>query len=242
MRIEETFTLTGGRDEVFALLTDVPSVAGCVPGVDKLTQAEDGSWTAELSARLGPIKATFAGQVELTPTPPDHLEATGQGKDRRTASQVAVTFTADLVDQGPTATRVDAVADVTIRGRLGQFGTGVIRATATELIRDFVACADQALQHQSLQHQAPQHRATSHDHAPAGPPATQGRATEARATEPASSPTRTSPAQQPSPTRPQDSLATAKLVGRIALRTLAQAASWVVARVRELVLARKDRR
>lgn len=232
MRIEETFTLTGGRDEVFALLTDVPSVAGCVPGVDKLTQAEDGSWTAELSARLGPIKATFAGQVELTPTSPDHLEATGQGKDRRTASQVAVTFTADLVDQGPTATRVDAVADVTIRGRLGQFGTGVIRATATELIRDFVACADQTLQHRALQH-----RATSHDHAPAGAPDTQ-----ARATEPASSPTRTSPAHQPSPARPQDSLATAKLVGRIALRTLAQAVSWVVARIRELVLARKDRR
>lgn len=218
MRITETFTLAGSRDDVFALLTDVEAVAGCVPGVDNLTRAPDGSWTAELSARLGPIKATFAGQVELTPAPPDHLEATGSGKDRRTSSQVAVTFTADLVEEGPQATRVDAVADVTIRGRLGQFGTGVIRATATELIREFVTCADQALQARA---------AAATGGAPARPARTSPRPRAGTTT---------------ATTRPRDGLATARLVGRIALRTLIQAVTWVATRVRALVLSRKDRR
>lgn len=209
MKITETFTLSGPRDQVFALLSDVRQVAGCVPGVDNLTQTSDGTWEAELAARLGPIKASFTGQVELIPTPPDRLHATGSGRDRRTSSQVAVAFTAELVEDGPRTTRVDAIADVTIRGRLGQFGTGVIRATATELIRDFVACADQRLQ------------------AGTAPASTTGSTGHATTTSP--------------PTSDQDGWATARLVGRIALRTLAQAATWLLTKARASLHARRDR-
>jgi carbon monoxide dehydrogenase subunit G len=128
MKIEETFVLQAPSDEVFAFLSDVEQVASCVPGVEGLRQTDDGGWEAGLKAQLGPITAAFRGQVQLTTTPPGRLEAAGKGQDRASGS------------------RVDAVADVTIRGRLGQFGTGVIRATATELIREFVTCADARLQ------------------------------------------------------------------------------------------------
>jgi uncharacterized protein len=150
MRLTETFQLNAPPDRAFAFLSDVPRVASCVSGVEDVEQREDGSYEASLRIQLGPIKAAFAGEVTLDQQPPDRLVADGQGRDRSSGSRAKVAFEAKLspLEDG-SRTEVETVADVTIRGRLGQFGTGVIRATAVEVIREFVACADRELTHEA---------------------------------------------------------------------------------------------
>lgn len=144
MRIEERFVLDASPEATFEFLSEVDRVSQCVPGVEGLRRRDDGTYEAQLRAEVGPIRAVFAGSLELTPRPPAQLTARGRGRDRTSGSRVEVTFDARLSPlDGAQRTTVDSVADVTIRGRLGQFGTGVIRATATELIRDFVACANE---------------------------------------------------------------------------------------------------
>jgi uncharacterized protein len=146
VRIEERFVLAAPIDAVFDFLSDVRQVAGCVPGVDGLVQLDDGSYTAKLKVQLGPIKAAFDGAVRLeTDRSAYTLSATGQGRDSGSGSRAEVAFSGALESIDERSTAVQTVAEVTIRGRLGQFGTGVIRATATEVLRDFVACADRQL-------------------------------------------------------------------------------------------------
>lgn len=164
MRIEETFQLQAPREVVFDFLSNGERVAGCVPGVEGFTERANGTYEANLKAQLGPIKAMFKGEMSLETSPPDRLQATGRGLDRSSGSRAEVTFTGELIEMdGGSVTRVDTAADVTIRGRLGQFGTGVIRATATELIREFVACANA-----QLAHQPPTAEADEGSHAAAG--------------------------------------------------------------------------
>lgn len=146
MRIEESFTLDAPVENVHEFLSDVHRVARCVPGVGEVTQREDGAYEATLQIQMGPIKAAFAGEVTLTTsTDPYRLEAEGRGQDRSSGSRAEIAFTGDLHEADGGTTLVETGADVTIRGRLGQFGTGVIKATATEVIRDFVACANETL-------------------------------------------------------------------------------------------------
>jgi carbon monoxide dehydrogenase subunit G len=148
MEIRESFVLDAPRVEVAHILVDVPVVAGCVPGVQDVERQEDGSWSAVLAAQLGPIKARFAGTVSVDESEaPERLSARGQGNDRGTGSQASVSMAATLTEQGG-ATAVDIVADVVIRGRLGQFGTGIIRATAQEMTKAFVACLSERLAQQ----------------------------------------------------------------------------------------------
>jgi acetyl-CoA acetyltransferase len=45
---------------------------------------------------------------------------------------------------------VDTTSDVTIRGRLGQFGTGVIKSTADEMIKDFAQCLSVSLRGEGM--------------------------------------------------------------------------------------------
>jgi carbon monoxide dehydrogenase subunit G len=148
VEIRESFHLDAPPTEVARILVDVPTVAGCVPGVEDVERLEDGSWSAVLAAQLGPIRARFAGTVALDDSAaPDRLSASGQGSDRGTGSQASVSMVATLTGSEAGGTDVDIVADVVIRGRLGQFGTGIIRATAKEMTKAFVECLRERMRH-----------------------------------------------------------------------------------------------
>jgi uncharacterized protein len=146
MIITESFTLQADREHVAALLTDIERVAACVPGVENVEMTEPNTYKAVLKTQIGPIKSSFTGSVEVDPSEaPARLTAKGQGKDRSTQSMAKVGFSASLEEIGDGTTRVDAEADISIRGRLGQFGTGVIQATATQMLNDFAMCVNATL-------------------------------------------------------------------------------------------------
>ncbi|MGH2776627.1 MAG: CoxG family protein [Actinomycetota bacterium] len=146
MIITESFILQAERERVAALLTDIERVAACVPGVENVTMTEPNTYEAVLRMQVGPIKSSFSGSVQVDPSgAPARLAAKAQGKDRSTQSMAKVGFSATLEEIGDGTTRVDAEADVSIRGRLGQFGTGVIQATATQMLNDFATCVNTSL-------------------------------------------------------------------------------------------------
>jgi carbon monoxide dehydrogenase subunit G len=141
MEIRESFRLEVPPAKAARILVDVPLVAGCVPGVQDVEQQEDGSWSAVLGAQLGPIRARFAGTMSIDDSEvPERLSARGQGRDRGTGSQASVFMVATLRPAENDGTQVEVVADVVIRGRLGQFGTGIISVTAREMTKAFVDC------------------------------------------------------------------------------------------------------
>ncbi|MGH2697959.1 MAG: CoxG family protein [Actinomycetota bacterium] len=146
MIITESFILQAERDRVAALLADIERVAGCVPGVENVAMTEPDTYQAVLRVQIGPIVSSFKGSVEVDRSEaPARLAAKAEGKDRSTQSMAKVGFSAALEEIGDGTTRVDAEADVSIRGRLGQFGTGVIQATATQMLNDFATCVNAAL-------------------------------------------------------------------------------------------------
>lgn len=146
MIIAETFSLDGPRDRVAALLLDVESIQSCVPGVNDVTKLGADEYRATLSTQVGPIKSSFQGSVTIDGSEsPERLRATARGKDRASGSMATVAFDAHLIETSPGVTSVETTADVTIRGRLGGFGTGVIEATAKQMIGDFVFCVNARL-------------------------------------------------------------------------------------------------
>jgi uncharacterized protein len=146
MIISETFSLRGPRARVSALLLDVDNVTACVPGVTDVTRITPTEYEATLSTQIGPIRSAFRGSIAIDESgAPERLRATARGKDRASGSMATVDFDARLVEAGPDLTTVETTADVTIRGRLGSFGTGVIQATAKQMIEGFVSCVDARL-------------------------------------------------------------------------------------------------
>ena len=146
MLVEETFTVAAHKAEVARFLLDVPRMGACVPGVEDLQRVDEDRYAATLLVRMGPIQARFKGDVTLDAGgAPDTIVATASGRDATTGSVAQVTFSADLVESGDGSTEIRSVSDVTIRGRLGQFGSGVVTSTAREMVKTFAQCAGQEL-------------------------------------------------------------------------------------------------
>lgn len=149
MIINESFRIDSSRDEVADFFLNVEQLAQCMPGVEDVKEVGQNQYEGSMAVSVGPVRAAFQGTIELDPMQaPERFVATGRGKDRATGSSAVVEFTADLKELDD-HTQVDVVADVAIRGRLGRFGTGVIQATASELVREFARCANETLQQQS---------------------------------------------------------------------------------------------
>jgi len=147
MLVEETFSVDAPKPEVIRFLLDVSRMGSCVPGVEELRQVDNDRYEATLLVRMGPIQARFVGNVTVDATgAPDTLSATASGRDATTGSVAQVTFSADLAEiGGGSTTEIRSVSDVTIRGRLGQFGSGVVSATAREMVKSFAQCVGQQL-------------------------------------------------------------------------------------------------
>ena len=143
MIIEQTFTVSGSREEVARFLAAPDQMLYCVPGVESVTQEDDGSYKATLKAKVGPIRASFTGNVSIDSSQtPDRITASGEGRDRATGTVAKVTLDADLTETEPGVTTISSRADVALRGRLGQFGTGVIQSIAGEMIEQFARCVE----------------------------------------------------------------------------------------------------
>lgn len=138
MIIENKIDVRAPINEVWDFLLNIEEMSKCMPGVESVTKSDgSASYTGTLKIGIGPITAQFSGHLSIKEIkPPTFLSAELSGDDRASASFVKATFTANLepVDEG---TRLHYKMDLTLRGRLAQFGTAVVNATAKKMTADF---------------------------------------------------------------------------------------------------------
>lgn len=141
MIIEGDFTIDAPIQQVWDFLIDIQRMSLCLPGVEQVEQTAENSYTGVVTVKVGPIAASFQGEVDiLEQDPPKLLRAKLQGKDRKTASMVTGEFSSEITALDDKVSQVDYRFDLKIRGRLGQFGQAVILDTSKQLASAFVEC------------------------------------------------------------------------------------------------------
>ncbi len=153
MLIEQKFTVRVPVQKVWDFLLDVPRMSVCVPGAEQVEALDDKSYQGTLKAKLGPISASFSGKMTIIELdPPHYLAARGEGVDARTASRATTHMTMRLREIGQGETEVVVSADVSMAGRLGRFGHGIMQEQARLLTEEFVACARVRLEEGQAEH------------------------------------------------------------------------------------------
>lgn len=127
------------RDRVWTALNDPEVLARCIDGVETLTPDGDNRFAGAMMARVGPVKARFAGTVELAEIdPPNRYVLVGEGKGgvagfARGRAEVVLT---DLPDGG---TRLDYRVESQVGGRLAQLGARLVEGAARGYADSFFA-------------------------------------------------------------------------------------------------------
>jgi carbon monoxide dehydrogenase subunit G len=146
MILTNEFIVALPKDAAMQVLTDVPLIAPCLPGVS-VTEAEaDTKYAGEAAVRLGPVKLTFSGRAEIIEinlaAHTASVRASGADKKGRGGAEAIVTFQLldnDAAVEEASATRVVVTTDLTLNGSIAQYGraSGLIEGVAQELTKEF---------------------------------------------------------------------------------------------------------
>ena len=122
---------------VWAALNDPEVLARCIEGVETLTRipGDNGEdrFEGKMNAKVGPVRATFAGSVRLTELDPPHRYVlVGEGKGGVAGfakGQAEVVLTPETVDDRD-GTRLAYRVTSSVGGKLAQLGARLIEGTA----------------------------------------------------------------------------------------------------------------
>jgi uncharacterized protein len=121
----------------FATLTDLERVAPCLPGAT-LEEVDGDTDTGRVKVKVGPVQVTYRGTARLVEADPvtrtGRIEASG--RESRGTGTADAEVTATLVEDGD-GTLVTVVTDLTISGKVAQFGRGVMAEVGGRIIDAF---------------------------------------------------------------------------------------------------------
>jgi uncharacterized protein len=145
MDLSNEFTVGLPIDRAWALLTDIERIAPCMPGA-QLTGAEGDVYSGVVKVKLGPVTAQYAGTATF-----EHKDDAARaavlrasGRDSHGQGTASALITATLEAHGD-HTLVLVHTDLTITGKVAQFGRGVILEVSAKLLDQFVQCLESSL-------------------------------------------------------------------------------------------------
>ena len=140
MELINEFTVNAPIDEAWATLTNLELIAPCMPGA-QLTEVEGENYRGHVKVKVGPISAQFKGQAHFVEQDAVNHRAVlkGEGRDTGGKGNAAALITAQLNSTSDTATKVVVTTDLTITGKVAQFGRGAMADVSDKLLKQFVS-------------------------------------------------------------------------------------------------------
>jgi carbon monoxide dehydrogenase subunit G len=138
MELAHEFTVNTPVDRAWAVLTDIERIAPCMPGAE-LTEVDGDTYHGLVKVKVGPISAQYKGTASFVEKDEaaHRVVLKAAGRDARGQGNASATVTAVMAEQGD-GTRVAIVTDMTVSGRVAQFGRGVMADITAKLLQQFV--------------------------------------------------------------------------------------------------------
>ena len=125
-------------EQAWQVLTDVERIAPLMPGA-RLQEVEGDEYRGSVKVKVGPITAQYRGTASFAEKDSERHRAVlkASGRETRGQGNASATVTAQMA-QADGGTNVSIVTDLTISGRVAQFGRGVMGDVSAKLLEQFV--------------------------------------------------------------------------------------------------------
>ena len=146
MELTEEFRVGISVPETWKVLTDVERIAPLLPGA-QLQEVEGEEYRGVVKVKVGPITAQYKGAATFM----ERDESAGRvvikasGRDTRGQGNASATITATMAPDGE-GTKVSVVTDLTVTGKVAQFGRGVLAEVSSKLMGQFVQALEADLE------------------------------------------------------------------------------------------------
>jgi carbon monoxide dehydrogenase subunit G len=137
MEMHATRTIAADRMTVWEALNDPVVLKACIPGCEELTGSPEEGFSAVVKQKVGPVKATFKGEVVLSDVVQGErytISGEGKGGVAGFAKGNAQVILSDA-DEGGTNLHYDVEAKV--GGKLAQLGSRLVDSFAHRMADQF---------------------------------------------------------------------------------------------------------
>ena len=138
MELTNEFDVAVPVEKAWAVLTDIERIAPCLPGA-QLREVEGDEYRGAVKIKVGPITTSYDGAIRFTEL--DELAhravMKAEGRETRGQGNVSAVITATMSSIGD-VTKVIVTTDLTISGKVAQFGRGVLADVSAKLLDQFV--------------------------------------------------------------------------------------------------------
>jgi carbon monoxide dehydrogenase subunit G len=137
MELKNDFHVSVPIDAAWAVLTDLERVAPCMPGAE-LQEVEGDEYRGIVKVKVGPISAQYKGSARFVEKDDDLHRAVllAEGRDTRGQGNASATVTA-LATSDDTGTTVSLVTELTVTGKVAQFGRSVMGDVSAKMLGEF---------------------------------------------------------------------------------------------------------
>ncbi len=136
MEMSGEYRIPASRETVWQALNDPDVLRACIPGCQELERTSDTGFAATVKAKVGPVSATFKGEVEIGDIdPPAGYRIQGEGKGGVAGFAKGGANVRLAEDGGETILTYDA--DAKVGGKLAQIGSRLIAGTARKMADQF---------------------------------------------------------------------------------------------------------
>ncbi|MEO8694391.1 MAG: SRPBCC family protein [Acidimicrobiales bacterium] len=137
MELNNDFEVNAPIEKAWAVLTDVEKIAPCLPGA-QLQEVEGDEYRGIVKVKVGPITAQYKGAATFVEKDDANHRAVlkADGRDTRGAGNASAMITAQLQPVGD-RTKVSVSTDLTVTGKVAQFGRGVMADVSAKLMTQF---------------------------------------------------------------------------------------------------------
>ena len=138
MELNDSFEVAHPIDAVWEVITDVERIAPCLPGA-QLTGSDGDVHEGLVKVKVGPITSQYKGKASFTERDDEahRLLMSASGRDTRGAGNASAKITVSLESLTDTSTQVSVHTDLTITGKVAQFGRGVLADVSKKLMGQF---------------------------------------------------------------------------------------------------------
>jgi len=145
MEFTHSYDIAMAREALWDILMDVHQVAACIDGLQDLEVLDDDHFEGRLAVKMGPMRLSFAGAIEVTTRDQTNWTAAllASAKDRRAGGgfNTELRMQIDEADAQRSALNIDLSTSLT--GRIGQLGRPMIKKRVQTMLDDFAAALNE---------------------------------------------------------------------------------------------------
>lgn len=146
MKLSNSFTIARPVQEVYEAFLDVERIATCMPGSTLLGQSGENTYEGEVKVKVGPLSVNYTGEFTILEQDltAHRLTMRAKGREKRGAGNADAHIVASLSETDGT-TQVSLDTDLSVRGKVAQFGRGVIGEVTDQIMQTFAANVEEML-------------------------------------------------------------------------------------------------